>query len=61
MTEIGPALERALDFTRTGPLILISGGYATPIAEWLRPRRPRRGETATPLLIGFLDHDRAGG
>jgi transposase len=31
LLEVSPALERALDFTRTGPLILISG-YATPAA-----------------------------
>ena len=47
MVEISPALERALDFTRTGPLTLVSG-YATPAAirgtgqdqltAWLRER-----------------------
>lgn len=31
LLEISPALERALDFGRTGPLLLISG-YATPAA-----------------------------
>jgi transposase len=50
MVEISPALERALDFTRTGPLTLISG-YATPAAirgtgqdqltAWLRERGVR--------------------
>jgi len=50
MTEISPALERALDFTRTGPLLLISG-YPTPekitqagpgqLAAWLRERGAR--------------------
>ena len=47
MLEVCPALERALDFTRQGPLTLISG-YATAAAirrvgeaeltEWLRQR-----------------------
>jgi transposase len=51
MLEVSPALERALDFTRTGPLILISGGYATPqairaagqhqLTGWLRGRGAR--------------------
>lgn len=50
LTEVSPALERALDFTRTGPLMLISG-YATPaairqagearLARWLRSRGAR--------------------
>ena len=47
---VSPALERALDFTRTGPLLLISG-YATPAAirqagqdqltQWLRSQGAR--------------------
>jgi transposase len=50
LLEISPALERALDFTRTGPLILISG-YPTPAAirqageeqltAWLRSQGAR--------------------
>jgi transposase len=51
MLEVSPALDRALDFTRTGPLILVSGGYATPqavraageeqLAGWLRGQGAR--------------------
>jgi transposase len=50
LLEISPALERALDFTRTGPLILIRG-YPTPAAigqagedqltTWLRTQGAR--------------------
>jgi len=50
MTGICPALERVLDFTRAGPLILVSG-YQTPeairqagpqqLAAWLRERGAR--------------------
>ena len=50
LLEISPALERALDFTRTGPLILIRG-YPTPAAirqagedqltAWLRSQHAR--------------------
>ncbi len=50
LLEISPALERALDFGRTGPLLLISG-YATPAAirqageeqliSWLRSQGAR--------------------
>jgi transposase len=50
LLEISPALERALDFTRTGALLLISG-YATPAAirqagqdqltQWLRSQGAR--------------------
>lgn len=50
LLEISPALERALDFTRTGPLILISS-YPTPAAirqageeqltAWLRSQHAR--------------------
>src|SRR5215471_2047139 len=52
LLEISPALERALDFTRTGPLILISG-YPTPeaiaaagetqLTAWLRGQGARNG------------------
>lgn len=55
LVEVCPALERALDFTRTGPLLLISG-YQTPqaitaageqeLAAWLR----RRGARNTAAL-----------
>jgi transposase len=50
LTGIFPALERALDLTRTGPLVLV-GGYQTPaalraigatdLATWLRDRKVR--------------------
>ena len=50
LPEISPALERALDFTRTGPLILIRG-YPTPgaigeageeqLTAWLRSQHAR--------------------
>jgi hypothetical protein len=50
LTGIFPALERALDLTRTGPLVLV-GGYQTPaalraisaadLATWLRDHKVR--------------------
>lgn len=57
LLTISPALEKALDLTNQGPLILLAG-YQTPAAigqlgvteltEWLRARKVRRaGELAT--------------
>jgi transposase len=57
LLTISPALEKALDLTNQGPLILLTG-YQTPAAigqlgvteltEWLRARKVRRaGELAT--------------
>ena len=57
LLTISPALEKALDLTNQGPLILLTG-YQTPatigqlgvteLTEWLRARKVRRaGELAT--------------
>jgi len=53
LTGIFPALERALDLTRTGPLVLV-GGYQTPaalraigatdLAAWLGDRKVRAAD-----------------
>jgi transposase len=60
LLEISPALERALDFTRTGPLILIRG-YATPAAirqagqdqltRWLRAQGARNAAKLAQAAI----------
>ena len=60
MTEICPALERALDFTRTGPLLLVSG-YQAPeaitaagqdeLAGWLRGRGARNAAVLAATAV----------
>ncbi|MDF3294430.1 IS110 family transposase [Streptomyces silvisoli] len=60
MTSMFPALERALDVTNAGPLILLTG-YQTPaairragakrLATWLRNRKVRGAETLAAAAV----------
>ena len=60
LTGIFPALERALDLTRTGPLVLV-GGYQTPaalraisaadLATWLRDRKVRAADQLAAAAV----------
>ena len=60
LTGIFPALERALDLTRTGPLVLL-GGYQTPAAlraisaadltAWLRDRKVRGADQLAAAAV----------
>ncbi|MBD0746730.1 IS110 family transposase [Streptomyces sp. CBMA152] len=64
LTSMFPALERALDLTNAGPLVLITG-YQTPaslrrmgrnrLATWLRNRKVRRAEALAEAALNAAE------
>ncbi|TDT97271.1 transposase IS116/IS110/IS902 family protein [Streptomyces sp. 846.5] len=67
LTSMFPGLERALELTNTGPLVLLSG-YQTPdairrlgaarLAKWLRARKVRGAEALAAAAVEAAERQR---